>query len=95
MATESAEPALTPKFEVGCFEIEETRPGRWRLRNTRTTFEHVTFGTEAEVREQALLQSEAWERKFAALNKAKGQRGSAWRERSYLAKARETPPKDM
>lgn len=81
---------------MGCFEIEETRPGRWKLRNTRTTFEHTSFGTEAEVREQAVLQSEAWERKFASLEKTKGQRGSAWRDRKpYTAKTRETPPDDM
>jgi hypothetical protein len=63
--------------KIGCFEIEPLTSGRWKVKNIITTFEHVTYGTEEEVREQAQLQTEAWERKTGP--KGKPQRGSAWR----------------
>lgn len=66
------------KDTVGCFELEELTSGRWKVKNTKTGFEHVTYGTEDEVRVQAEAQTEAWERK--ALSKGKPQRGSAWRK---------------
>lgn len=67
---------------IGCFEVEEVSPGRWKVKNTRTTFEHVTYGTETEVREILTKQSAEWERKFAGLDTKKPKvRGSAWRNK--------------
>ena len=66
------------KDTVGYFELEELTSGRWKVKNTKTGFEHVTYGSSEEVREQAEAQTEAWERK--ALSKGKPQRGAAWRK---------------
>ena len=69
-------------MRVGCFEIEELSPGRWKVLNTLTTIAHITYGTEAEVSEQARLQTVSWEQKFDHNASVKGQRGSAWRRRA-------------
>ena len=68
----------TVKQRIGCFEVEELTSGRWKVVNTLNGYQHVTYGTEEEVREQAKIQTEAWERKAAG---NKGQKGSAWRNR--------------
>lgn len=62
---------------VGNFEIEELTSGRWRVKNLRNGYEHVTYGTSDEVSSQAQLQTEAWERKDAGKKRI----GSAWRNR--------------
>jgi hypothetical protein len=64
---------------IGCFEVELLSRGRWRVRNTLTTYEHVTYGTEEEIREVLEQQSVAWKKRFAGgeggLTKGRFQRG--------------------
>jgi hypothetical protein len=85
--------AKNKSLTVGCFEVEflgsEPPCGpRWRVKNTRTTFTHTTFGTEGEVVEQLTLQSVAWERRFNPVRTK--QRGSAWRNKpTYQKKTKE------
>lgn len=50
---------------IGCFEVEQLSRLRWRVTNTLTQIAHVTYGTDAEVREQLELQTAAWRRRFA------------------------------
>lgn len=50
---------------VGCFEITEVSQGRWKVKNTLTDIEHVTYGTEEEVRAELSKQSDRWKVKFS------------------------------
>ena len=50
---------------VGCFELEQLGPLRWRCTNTLNGYAHVTYGTEDEVRDQLSVQSAAWELRVA------------------------------
>lgn len=59
---------------VGIFDLEPLTPGRWRVMNTTTRIEHVTYGTEEEVTKMLTIQSEAWQRKLAP-----GHHGDGWR----------------
>ena len=73
---------MTP---IGCFEVEELTPGRWKVRNKLTSHEHVTYGTIAELRPLLEKQTKAWEAKYAP---KKGANGAAWRNTML-----KTPPR--
>lgn len=63
-------------IEVGIFEVEEVTRGRWKVLNKLTQVPHVTYGTEAEVREQLEIQSAKWKAKVSG---NAPQRESPWR----------------
>jgi hypothetical protein len=73
------------ELTIGVFAVTliHVPTGRWKVRNTLTTFEHVTYGSEAEVVKQLEVQSKAWQAKFAPIQKVK-QRGSAWRQKQSV-----------
>lgn len=50
------------------------------MTNTLTDYVHVTYGTEAEIREVLGVQSTAWQAKLGP-KKAPAQKGAAWRQR--------------
>lgn len=52
-------------LEIGCFYVRPEGPGRWRAFNRLLGYQHVTYGTLAEVTEQLELQTTAWEQKYA------------------------------
>lgn len=54
---------------LGCFEVAPVRgeKGKWRCENLRTHAVHHTFGTWAEIAEQALIQSAEWQERFDRL----------------------------
>lgn len=70
-------------MRIGCFDLEllsggatASDAGRWKVTNRNTGIPHVTYGTKAEVEEQAKVQSEAWERKTNGVKKL----GAGWRD---------------
>lgn len=69
--------------QIGCFDVlllsggrSPKDAGRWSFTNRFNGIPHVTYGTRAEIEEQARLQTEAWERKKHGVKKL----GSAWRD---------------
>jgi hypothetical protein len=70
---------------VGIFTVKQLSKGRWEVHNTITKATHVTYGTEAEVDEQLVIQTKAWKEKVARVFKHKGKAGSAWRDRANAA----------
>jgi hypothetical protein len=70
---------MKPK-KIGCFEVTPLEPGRWRVKNTLTGHEHVTYGTPKELKVQLTQQTEAWERKLKTDGAMKGVKGAAWRK---------------
>lgn len=61
--------------DVGCFNLKEVEPGKWQVLNLLTDIAHVTYGTRAEVEQQAERQTASWRRK----HKEHKERGSAWK----------------
>ena len=47
--------------EIGCFVINELSPGRWKVVNTLTQVEHVTYGTLDELESLLQQQTRAWQ----------------------------------
>lgn len=81
--------------KIGCFEVTELSPGRWRVVNTLTTFEYVTYGSEDDVRAGLENQSAQWEKRFAEMGPrppmARGQRSKEkWKNRT-LAPIKKSP----
>jgi hypothetical protein len=60
---------------IGCFDVLEVAPGKWRFFNIRTNVTHMTYGTEAEIEEAATQQTSAWERQLADKRQGKSWRG--------------------
>ncbi len=48
-------------MRVGCFEVSQTEPGKWKVVNTLTGFVHYTFGTKEEIMPILNHQSTLWE----------------------------------
>jgi hypothetical protein len=65
--------ARVKTITVGCFELTMLEKGRWRFTNTLTSFVHISYGTEKEVREVAKAQSEAWKRRFSETGRRTGE----------------------
>jgi len=81
-------PQSMKQLTVGVFEVVQLTEFRWRVRNTLTTFEHVTYGPEGEVIELLLAQSKAWKLK---LDKTQPKQvGQAWRRRQTVEAAKVT-----
>lgn len=59
---------------IGVFEVEQLSTLRWRCTNALTQIAHVTYGSEAEVREQLEVQTVAWRKRAATgeLRRTKG-----------------------
>jgi hypothetical protein len=67
---------------IGCFEVTKVSEGKWKCKNTFTGFEHRTYGTEEEVREQLERQSSQWKARVQPVGPIRPpQRGSAWRNK--------------
>ena len=83
-------------MRIGCFEVTALPGQRWRVVNTLTTFEHVTFGSEDDVRMQLETQSALWEKRFAESSTPlapmpRGQRSKEkWKNRT-LARVSKSP----
>lgn len=81
------------KIEHGCFKAEELSPGRWRVVNTLTTFEYVTYGEADDVRATLERQSTYWTQRFAdAAAKKPGKRAQEkWSQNRTLAPVKKSP----
>jgi len=62
---------------VGIFEITHLSADKWLVKNTITTFEHRTYGTQAEVEAEYKYQSDVWEKrvKESGTHRTKGKFG--------------------
>jgi hypothetical protein len=49
---------------IGCFEVEKLEEGKWKVVNTLTTYQYVTYGTEEEIRELLEAQTVSWNRRL-------------------------------
>jgi hypothetical protein len=64
---------------IGCFEVEKLDGERWRCKNTLTTYEHISYGTEAEIRELLEAQTVSWNRRLEPKASGKSARLSSSR----------------
>ena len=80
-------------MNIGCFEVTKVSTGKWKCVNTLTTFEHVTYGAEDDVRSQLEKQSIDWERRFADKEAKKpGRRAQEkWSQNRSLAPMKRNP----
>ena len=64
---------------VGCFLIRPDGYLRHRVFNRLTGFQHITYGSDAEVDVEYLRQAEAWKLKLSPVKK----HGSGWRQTNF------------